>query len=83
LTKKKEYFTFTIISRLFLLRTRNVFEKSCRENQNTYFTFIKFSPKNRAVYEAMCRHVRARQAADANVMRRMLIACWITKATDT
>jgi hypothetical protein len=27
--------------------------------------------------------VRARQATDDNIIRRMRIACWITKATDT
>jgi hypothetical protein len=26
---------------------------------------------------------RARQATDGNTLRRMRIACWITKATDT
>jgi hypothetical protein len=33
---------FFIISRSFLLRMRNVSDKSCRENQNTYFVFSNF-----------------------------------------
>jgi len=31
-----------IISRSFLLRMRNDSDKSCRENQNTHFTFSSF-----------------------------------------
>jgi len=31
--------TFFIVSRLFLLRMRNVSDKSCRENENTHFMF--------------------------------------------
>jgi hypothetical protein len=33
---------FKIISRPFLLRMRNVSDKSCRENQNTRFVFSNF-----------------------------------------
>jgi hypothetical protein len=31
--------TFMIVSHRILLRMRNVSDKSCRENQNTYFMF--------------------------------------------
>jgi hypothetical protein len=34
--------TFMIISRRFLLRMRNVLDKSCRESQNTHFMFNNF-----------------------------------------
>jgi hypothetical protein len=35
--------TFMIISRIILLRMRNISDKICRENQNTYIFFsIKF-----------------------------------------
>jgi hypothetical protein len=37
--------TFTIISRSFLLRIRNVLGHNCREDQNTHFTFSNFFPK--------------------------------------
>jgi len=43
---------FTIISRSFLLRMRNVSDKICRENQNTHFVF-----ENRAVYEIMWKKI--------------------------
>jgi len=35
----EHYFQFLIISRSVLLRMRNFSDKSCRENQNTYFAF--------------------------------------------
>ena len=46
-------YTFWIISRSFIFRMRNVSDKSCRENQNTYFAFNNLSSENRAVYEIM------------------------------
>jgi hypothetical protein len=52
---------------------RTVSDKSCRENQNTHFRHITFVKE----------YGRARQATDNNITRRMRIACWITKATDT
>jgi hypothetical protein len=44
-TLHKDLCTFMIISRWFLLRIRNVSDKSCRENQNTNFMFNNFFPK--------------------------------------
>ena len=32
-------YTFLVLSRSFLLRMRNVSERSCRENQNLHFMF--------------------------------------------
>jgi len=37
--------TFMIISRWILLRTRNVSDRSCRENQSTHFVCSNFYPK--------------------------------------
>jgi len=37
-----------IISCSFLLRMRNVSDKSCRENQNTHFMFSNFFLKNKS-----------------------------------
>jgi hypothetical protein len=42
-TLHEDQYTFFIISRSFLLRMRNVSERSCRENQNTFcdrYTFF-------------------------------------------
>ena len=36
---------------------RNVSDKSCRENQNTYFLFIIFFSENREVYEIMWENI--------------------------
>jgi len=38
-------YTFLIISRSFLLRMRNVSDKSCRENRNTHFKLKNFLSK--------------------------------------
>ena len=50
-TFREDQCTFLIIPRSFLLRMRNVSDKSCRENQNTRFMF--FSLENSAGYEIM------------------------------
>jgi len=51
-TSHEEVCTF-MISRLFLLRMRNVIDKNSIENQNTRFMFSKFFPENLSVYEIM------------------------------
>jgi len=62
---------------------RNVSDKSCRGNQNTRFVFNNFT-ENRAVYEIMWKkYCTAGQATDDDIKRRLRLACWITKATDT
>ena len=45
---------FFIISRSFILRMKNVSDKSCREKQKTNFVFSNFLfSENRSVYEIM------------------------------
>jgi hypothetical protein len=44
--------TFFIISRSFLLITRNISDKVCRENRNTHLKLNNFLFDNRAVYKA-------------------------------
>jgi len=34
---------------------KNVSDKRCRENQNTYFTFNNFGIESRAIYELMSK----------------------------
>ena len=41
-TLREDQYTLLIISHSFLLRMRNVSDKSCRENQNTHFMFSDF-----------------------------------------
>jgi len=51
-------YTFLIMSRSVLLRTRNVSDKSCRRNQNTHFVFSSvFFFENRAVYEIIWKNI--------------------------
>ena len=75
-------YTFLIISRLFLLRMRNVSDKSCRENLNTYIVFSKFFFLNRAIYELIWKCILdlGRPPMQTWLMH---IACWIPKATNT
>ena len=75
-----------IISLTFLLRMRNVSGKrrENQENQNTYFLFSNFFFffENRAVYEKTWKNLVERGRPQVTIWR-MLIACWIPKATDT
>ena len=41
----------------FLLRIKDLSNKTCREIQNTHFTFSDFLPENRAVYDIMSKNV--------------------------
>ena len=73
-----------VIYRLVLLRTKNVSVKICRRNQNTHFMFNNFffSFKSRDVYEIMWKNIVGRGRPQIKIWR-MLIECWITKATNT
>ena len=47
-----------IINRSFLLRMGNAADKKCRENQGTYFMFIKyFFFENRVFYEITYKNI--------------------------
>ena len=51
-TLQEDQHAFLNISHSILLRTRNVSDECCRENQHTHFIFHNFS-LNRAFYEKM------------------------------
>ena len=59
---------------------RNFWDSICRENQNIVYSQYLFLVENR---EIMWINEVVRQATDDNIVRYMLIVCWITKATDT
>ena len=85
-TLHEDQYTFLLISLSFLLRMRNVSNKSCRGNQNTHFVFNTFFfflfSKILPFYEIMQKaFVEAGQATGKKW--RMCIACWIPKATNT
>jgi hypothetical protein len=75
----KDQYTFVIISRSVILSMKNETDKMYREKRNTCFNFNTFF--NRTVYEIMCeKYCRVGQATDYNIIWRVRIACWITKA---
>jgi hypothetical protein len=77
--------TFVIISRCIIRRTGNASDKSCRENQNTHFTFSN-SPSPRKscrLWDNVEKYCTAREATDGKIIWRMLLAYWIPKATNT
>ena len=55
-TLHEDVFTFILISRWIILKMKNVSNKSCRENQNTRFTFSNFFPKFVPIYEIMWKN---------------------------
>ena len=81
-TIRADQYTFLIISRSILLRMRNVSDKSCREYQNTHFVSSSSFLDNGTVYEIMWKNTIESERQQMTI-RRMRIACWIPKATNT
>jgi len=54
---------------------RNVSDKSCRENQNTYYVFNCFFFGNRAIYEIMWKNILERGRPQMTIWR-MRITYW-------
>ena len=67
-----------LISRWILLRMRNVADKWCRKNQNIFYVVCSVT-----FFLDVEKYGRVIWAADDNIKRRMLMTCWVTKATDT
>jgi hypothetical protein len=68
-----------------VLRIMKSVANKCRENQNTQFMFTNSPPppnENSAVYEIMWKTI-VEPIRPQMTIRRMPIACWIPKATDT
>ena len=80
-TSSKGPFTFMTASRLVLHRMRNVSDKSCRGNKNTFYVQYFFPPENRAVYQILSKNTVELETTDNNKERRMRFAQWIRKAT--
>jgi hypothetical protein len=81
-TLHEDQYTFLTISRSILLRTRNVSDKRCRENQNTHYMFNNVFSKTRTIYEITWKSM-VQPVSPEKILWRMGIACWITKATYT
>jgi len=61
---------------------KKVADKSCRENQNTHFTFSTGFFKDHAVYDIMWK-ITVQPGGRQMTAWRMLITFWITEATNT
>jgi hypothetical protein len=77
-TLHEDVFMFMTISRRILIRIRNFSNKSCRENQNTHFTFNNFFFENCAIYEIM-KNLMEPETLQMAIWRR--VAYWTSKAT--
>jgi len=74
-------YTFLIISHSFILRMKNVLEKSCREYQNTHFIFSDFFQKSYCLWD-MWKNIAEPDRQHMTIWL-MCIAWWIRKATNT
>ena len=84
-TLHEDKYTFFIISRSFLLRMRNVSDKSCRENHIVHFAssnFFSFFRKSYSLWDNMKKNIVERGRIKMTLWR-MRIACWIPKVTNT
>ena len=74
---------FMIISRSFILRMRNIWDKMWRKSKRTFlYSITLFSPKNLSVIEIMWENI-VEPVRPQMTIWRMRIACWIPKATNT
>jgi hypothetical protein len=62
---------------------RNVSDRNCRENQNTHFCSVTFFFWNSCLFWGNVeKYGGTRQATDDNIIRRMRLACLITRIID-
>ena len=81
-TLHADWYTFMVISHSFIFRMRNVSDKICRENQNTYFVFSDFSSKIVSSMRKCGKNIVERDRVQVAIWQ-MPIACWIPKAKNT
>ena len=81
-TLHEDQYTFLIISRSFLLRMRNVSDKSRIENQNTHCIISNFLSENRAANDIVWKIIVEPERPQMRVWR-ICIACLLPKATKT
>jgi len=54
-----------------------------KEIKNTNFMFSNIFQKSCCLYDNVEKYSRVRQATDDNIKRRLRVACWIPKSTNT
>jgi len=77
-TLHEDQYMFLIICHSFLVRMKNVSDRSRRENWNTYFIIHKFFFENRAVYEIMWKNIVEAIRPHTTIWHTR-ITCWIPK----
>ena len=82
-TLRENQSLFMTISHSFLLKMRNVSDKSCRKNQNTHFVFSNFFRKLCRLWDNVGNYGRDRQLTDDDIIWRMRISFRIPKVRDT
>jgi hypothetical protein len=82
-TLHEDLCTFVIISPWILLRNEKCFGQKLYRKSKHAFYFNTFSRKSRRLSDDVEKHGTVRQATDDNIIRRMRIACCITKARHT
>jgi hypothetical protein len=84
LHEDEDQYTFLIVSRSVLSNMWNISDKTCRENQNTYFMFSKpsFFKKKSCCLRDMGKNI-VESVRPLITVWCMHIAHWITKATLT
>jgi hypothetical protein len=65
-----------------ILGMRNVSDESCREKKETRFEFSNVFLIWCRLWDDVEKYCRAGLATESAVIRRMLFACWMAKATD-
>jgi hypothetical protein len=75
--------TFVKVSRRILPRMRNVWDKSCRQNQITNFMFSNVIRTSCHLWNGVEKYGRSKQATDDSIIRCIRFSCRIAKATDT
>jgi hypothetical protein len=81
-TLQEDRCALMIVSRGIFLQMKNVPDRSCRKNKNTFNVRYIFSPENRAVCEIMWKNVVERGWPQMTIWR-MRSAYWIPKSINT
>ena len=79
-TLYEDVFTFITISRWILLRKRNISDKICRENENTYFMHKSYFRKSCGLWDNVEKYGGARETTDDNIIWRNRFAYCESKA---
>ena len=80
-TLREDICTFMIKSRRFILKMRNVSDKSCREDQNEHLCSLIFFPRESwRLWDNVEKYGRDGESTDSNIIWRIRFAYQRTKA---